>query len=59
MCEIAAVNFKAKFQGQTLDMNYIAKYAPEGSKGDFIKEVIFLMACRKFVNEVESLFLGF
>ena len=40
MCEIAAVKFKATFQGQTLEKNYIAKYAPEGPKGDFIKEVI-------------------
>ena len=40
VCEIAAVKFKATFQGLTLEKNYIAKYAPEGPKGDFIKEVI-------------------
>ena len=41
VCEIAAVKFKATFQGQTLDKNYIAKYAPDGAKGDFIRKVEF------------------
>ena len=41
ICEIAAVKFVTSFNGQTLQKNYIAKYAPEGAKGVFIKEVIW------------------
>ena len=40
-CEIAAVNFFALFNDQRLGKNYIAKYGPEGSRGEFVKEVTF------------------
>ena len=39
-CDIAAVQFAATFNGQTLEKNYIAKYAPNGHRGEMLKLVI-------------------
>ena len=37
--DIAAVHFKASFNGETHEKNYIAKYAPEGQRGEVLKMV--------------------
>jgi hypothetical protein len=37
--DIAAVHFLASFNGEKLRKNYIAKYAPEGKRGDWLKKV--------------------
>jgi len=39
--DIAAVHFWASFNGEKLRKNYIAKYAPEGNRGEILKMVIF------------------
>ena len=39
--DIAAVHFKASFNGEILEKNYIAKYAPEGKRGEMLKMVTF------------------
>jgi len=39
VCEIAAIRFNTIFKGEKIEKNYIAKYAPDGPKGDFIREV--------------------
>ncbi len=46
-CEIAAVQFEATFNGQKLEKNYIAKYAPDGHRGEMLKFVnkLILMFC--------------
>ena len=41
--DIAAVNFLAIFNEKTLDKNYIAKYAPDGNRGEVLKKVNFSM----------------
>ncbi len=38
-CDIAAVQFEATFNGQKLEKNYIAKYAPNGHRGEMLKLV--------------------
>jgi len=40
--DIAAVHFKASFNGEVLDKVYIAKYAPEGNRGEMLKLVRLL-----------------
>ena len=37
--DIAAVEFQAIFNGKTLDKYYIAKYAPDGNRGEVLKMV--------------------
>jgi hypothetical protein len=39
LCEIVAVQFLATFNHKTLEKNYIAKYAPEGTRGTYLREV--------------------
>ncbi len=41
VCDIAAVQFRASFDGQHLEKNYIAKYAPEGRRDELIRQVRF------------------
>jgi hypothetical protein len=40
-CEIAAVQFTAKFGDQQLTKNYIAKFTPQGPSGSYVREVSF------------------
>jgi hypothetical protein len=37
--DILAVQFQASFNGQKLEKNYIAKFAPEGNRGAVLKAV--------------------
>ena len=39
-CDIAAVQFQATFEGKKIEKNYIAKYAPEGNRGQLLKVVM-------------------
>ena len=48
VCDIAAVDFDAVIDGQKFEKSYIAKFAPEGPKGIFIKEVSGLDRIRVF-----------
>ena len=38
-CDIAAVQFKAIFDGKQVSKSYIAKFAPDGPKADLLKQV--------------------
>jgi len=38
-CDITAINFQAKFNGETHQKDYIAKYILPGPKADMIKQV--------------------
>ena len=44
VCEIKSVQFIAVFNGEKIKKNYIAKYAPEGQQGDFVREVHLLIS---------------
>ena len=48
VCDIAAVDFDAVIDCQKIEKSYIAKFAPEGPKGIFIKEVSGLDRIRVF-----------
>ena len=48
VCDIAAVDFDAVIDCQKFEKSYIAKFAPEGPKGIFIKEVSGLDRIRVF-----------
>jgi hypothetical protein len=39
LAEIVAVHFDATFNKKTLEKNYIAKFAPGGTRGAYLKEV--------------------
>jgi hypothetical protein len=39
VCEISAVQFIASFNDQRFEKKYIAKYAPDGTRADFMREV--------------------
>ena len=43
VCEIKAVSFTAIINGEKIEKNYIAKYAPEGPQGDFVREVKYFL----------------
>ena len=38
-CQIAAVQFQAKVDGKSIDKSYIAKYGPEGNRGEILTKV--------------------
>ena len=42
--DIAAVQFQAIFNKKTLDKNYIAKYAPDGNRGEVLKMVKYFQS---------------
>ena len=39
-CDIAAVQFKAIFEGKEIKKNYIAKFAPDGPREEMLKQVL-------------------
>ena len=39
LCEIVAVQFHATFHNKTFEKNYIAKFAPDGTRGAYLKDV--------------------
>ena len=39
LSEVIAVHFDATINNKTLEKNYIAKFAPEGTRGAHLKEV--------------------
>ena len=53
--DIAAVHFKASFDGQELDKNYIAKYAPEGNRGAMLKMVRLLTISQYYKYFLEEI----
>ena len=39
VCDIAAVQFRASFDGRHVEKSYIAKYAPEGRRDEMVRQV--------------------
>jgi hypothetical protein len=49
-CDIAAVEFQATFEGKKIEKNYIAKYAPEGNRGQLLKVVMKTFTILRHLN---------
>jgi len=40
-CDILAIQFNATINGQKIEINYIAKYTPDGPRREMLKQVIY------------------